>query len=185
MPLDETTSRRIMNLATHFRHLLTFLAGLGAILFAHHLIDPGAVDAVNKAGSQLIEPLVVVLGAVAVVIVRVLLAWAGKRFPGLAAKIGNQASGGMSGGVPLWIIATAGLMGFCLPSCAPNDYPITGSLYYRDSNSGAKGGLTFSPGRAPVASVRVPIYDPQTGELKGLAELSAPLVKPAKVTAAK
>jgi hypothetical protein len=73
--------------------------------------------------------------------------------------------------LPLLILLTGIL---ALASCGGN-YPVTGSISYRDPNSGAKGGLVFEPGKAPRASVRVPVYHPETGELIGVGELSGPL----------
>lgn len=67
----------------------------------------------------------------------------------------------------LFAIAALALM----PSCGTGEWPVTGSISYRDPQTGAKGGLTFTPGSAPVASVKVPIYDPQTGLMIGLADL--------------
>lgn len=59
-----------------------------------------------------------------------------------------------------------------LASCG-TEYPLTGSLTYRDPESGAKAGLVFTPGAPPKASVKVPVYDPETGELVGMADLQA------------
>jgi hypothetical protein len=54
---------------------------------------------------------------VAVVVVRLLIAWIGKFLPALAEK----ASGGMSGGACLLVMAsmTAAAVGGALPSCSP------------------------------------------------------------------
>lgn len=71
------------------------------------------------------------------------------------------ASGGSGGILPLALFCLAAAC--LLPSCT--GYPVTGSITYRDPQSGAKGGLVFTPGAPPRASVRVPVYDPQTGEL--------------------
>lgn len=62
-----------------------------------------------------------------------------------------------------------------LPSCADSGYPVTGQISFRDPKSGAKGGLVFEQGKPPRASVRLPVYDPQTGELIGVGELSGTL----------
>ncbi len=70
------------------------------------------------------------------------------------------------------VLAASVATSACLTSCA--EYPFTGSLFLRDPGSGAKGGLTFAPGQAPTASVKVPIYDGD-GNLTGYADLSGPL----------
>lgn len=72
--------------------------------------------------------------------------------------------------VPLLLLLLAGAS-FMLPGCA--GYPITGTVYLRDPSSGAKGGLTFTPGEAPKATIKIPIYDEKTGELIGMADLSS------------
>lgn len=77
----------------------------------------------------------------------------------------------VAGCYALWsAIAIAALL--LLSGCA--EYPVTGSITYRDPDTGAKGGLVFSPGEPPTASIRVPVYDDETGELIGLAELEMP-----------
>ena len=65
----------------------------------------------------------------------------------------------------------AALLTIALASCA--EYPLTGTISYRDPDSGAKGGLVFRPGERPAARVRVPYYG-SSGELLGMldAEIS-------------
>jgi len=58
-----------------------------------------------------------------------------------------------------------------LPSCAESGYPLVGRISYLDIETGAKGGLVFEAGKAPRASVRVPVYD-ELGNLIGVGELS-------------
>lgn len=86
----------------------------------------------------------------------------------------GKSSGGF-GGLPLALMLAAAIIVVCLPACSGSGYPLTGSITYRDAESGAKGGLVFEQGKAPRASVRVPVYDPKTGELIGVGELSGPL----------
>ncbi len=75
--------------------------------------------------------------------------------------------------LPVAVMAACTAASSCVAtSCA--EYPLTGSLFLRDPGSGAKGGLTFTPGQAPTASVKVPIYDGD-GNLTGYADLSGPL----------
>lgn len=64
------------------------------------------------------------------------------------------------------------ILGMCaclLQSCA--QYPVTGTVSYRDAQSGAKAGLVFAPGKPVRGSVKVPVYDPQTGALIGQVDL--------------
>lgn len=58
-----------------------------------------------------------------------------------------------------------------LPSCGTGAL-LTGTLTYRDPQSGAKAGMVFSPGVAPRATLKVPIYDKASGDLVGMAELA-------------
>lgn len=97
---------------------------------------------------------------------------------------GNASGGGSGGGwLPLALMLTAGLLiATALPSCSGSGYPLSGSISYRDPNTGAKGGLVFEEGKKPRASVRVPIYDPETGELVGMADLSGPLARELRAT---
>lgn len=166
------------NISSLIRHGLTYLAGIGGFLFQHGLIDASGVDAANKAGEQLIDPLAIITGLMAVVAMRAAIALLGKIFPSIAEK----ASGGMSGGALLFVVCgtAAALMG-CLPSCS--DYPVTATLSYRDPNSGAKAGLTYSPAKKLRGKLKVPVYDPQTGELLGSTGIA--IGKKAVVTATK
>ncbi len=84
------------------------------------------------------------------------------------------ASGGSGGVLPLALFLLTGM--WLLPSCSGSGYPLSGSISYRDPDSGAKGGLVFEPGKAPRASVRVPVYD-EAGNLIGVGELSGPLAR--------
>lgn len=63
-----------------------------------------------------------------------------------------------------------------LPSCADSEYPLVGQISYLDSETGAKGGLVFEPGKPPRASVRIPVYDDQ-GKLIGVGQVSGPLAR--------
>lgn len=69
----------------------------------------------------------------------------------------------------LLVLAITGLAAFSLlTSCA--DYRVTGSAYYRDADSGAKGGMRFLPGAPPLPFFRVPI---ETENGSGLVEIRA------------
>lgn len=158
-------------LTTLFAKGLKYVFGLAiAGLIGHGLLT--ADDAV-KLDAESITAITVISGFLGTVLAAIAQAVLYKISPGMEE---TKDSGGGSN-LPLAILgfATAGLMGFSLPSCMPKDYPVTGSIYYRDSESGAKAGLTFAPGKPPTATLRVPIYDPETGELTGMADLSVPI----------
>lgn len=65
-----------------------------------------------------------------------------------------------------------GLTACLLPSCGA-EYPLTGSVSYRDPQSGAKAGLVFAPGKPVRGSVKVPVYDQATGEMIGQVNLAS------------
>jgi len=67
----------------------------------------------------------------------------------------------------LLLIAVTGL------TACTTEYPIMGTISYRDPSSGAKGGLTFTPGESPKAYVKVPITDPETGATVGYVDLNS------------
>lgn len=66
-------------------------------------------------------------------------------------------------------------------SCADQGYPLTGQISYRDPATGAKGGLVFEPGKAPRASVRIPVYD-EAGNIIGVGEISGSLAREIEAT---
>jgi hypothetical protein len=141
----------MQNIATHVRHQLTFLAGLGGILLGWNLIAPEEVAAVNEAGAKLIDPLMIIAGAVAAFVGRMAISWVTGIFRRGAGEDGDtdsKPSGGMS--ALLLMTCAAGVLGG-LPSCSMGEYPVTGSITFRDEASGAKAGLTFYP---PVRKVR-------------------------------
>ncbi len=94
------------------------------------------------------------------------------------------------GGTLMLLISTVVALG-ALPSCnalteiqkIAEEYPATAILYYRDPETGAKAGLSASPGKATTIFGRVPIYDEQTGKLIGMADVSQPITKPKKPAA--
>jgi hypothetical protein len=116
-----------MNLTSQLRHFLTYLAGLGTAFAVWHLIAPEQAAEVNKAGSALIEPLMVIIGAVAVFLARAAMAWLGSLFSGKKDNGDNGGSGGGSSGgmVPLLLLAgaMAGLVGV-LPSCSSSGWDV-------------------------------------------------------------
>ena len=78
-------------------------------------------------------------------------------------------SGGSVGVLPLGLFLCCAAC-LLLPSCT--NYPVEGSVMYRDPESGAKGGLVFVPGEKPKGFLSVPIYDPETGAVVGQATLN-------------
>ncbi|WAC18868.1 hypothetical protein OVA24_16680 [Luteolibacter sp. SL250] len=165
-------------LTTHLRHLLTGLAGIGTYLATLTPVDPATVTQINDAGKDLVDPLAAFFALLAIVAVRLVIAALGKVFPSLGERLGNAASGGMSGGASVLLISMAAAVGGLLPSCA--DYPMTGGVFYRHPESGAKAGLTFEPGKPPSYTAKVPVYAPETGKLTGWAEVSGPLAREVK-----
>jgi hypothetical protein len=163
------------------RHAVTAAAGFGGLLAAKGLIDSGDISAVNEGTAQAIAGVGVVVTAL---VCRVGLTLLNRFLPGAS----SAKSGGTSGGkvLPLLMtLGTAAVAGF-LPSCSSvSDFPVTGSIFYRDPNSGAKGGLSFTPGERPTAYVRVPVYDPETGEKRGEANLEIPVGKTVDATSGK
>lgn len=165
------------HLASQFRHWVTSLAAIGTYLVSIGLLEPSQVEAANQAGQQMVDPLVALFDPVAALlalvgacVARLALAGLGKLFPSLTQRLGDNASGGMSGGASLLIICT--MAAACLlPSCGPlSELPITGSVFFRDPNTGAKSGLTFGITKA----ARVPLYD-SSGQQIGETDLTGPL----------
>jgi len=151
-------------LTSLLRHSLTALAGLGTLLAARGCVAAEDAEAVNSAGATLIEVVAVVLAAI---LARLLISLLGKE---KNAKIGNGSGGTQLyglGGCLLFLSVGAGSL--LSSSCA--EYPLGGTLTYRDPESGAKGGLVFAEGEKPKGFVTVPIYDPETGKEIGRAEL--------------
>lgn len=112
-------------IASHLRHFITAIAAIGSYLLLHKLVSPSQADAINQAGTQLIEPLTTLGSLLAVAVIRLAITGLGKSFPALADKIslfvpgGSGTNGGAGSGLSLVILGltAAGLMG-CLPSCS-------------------------------------------------------------------
>lgn len=149
-----------MNLASHVRHFLTFLAGLGTILLGWNLLAPEQVAEVNAAGGKLIEPLMVILGAVGVFVARLALSWMTRIFRSGSGELDDDPKGGSGGGLPclLLLCGMAGLMGFCLPSCAAvSGMPIKASVLVEEGtlSYSSKGGIEmqYRPGYGRMPAV--------------------------------
>lgn len=161
-----------MNLASQLRHFITGLAAIGTLLLSWSIIAPGDVAAINRAGGDLVEPLVIFLSLVAAAVTRFLIGVVMAKFSGNK-ETANNADTGTSGGnvLALLLLGTvAGIMG-CLPSCS-SGYPLNGTVSYRDATTGAKAGLVFAPGKSPGGTIRLPIRDPQTGVIIGTVDLT-------------
>jgi len=158
-------------LQSYLRHVLTGAATLGTFLGSHGLIDQADVAQTNADAAQAVPLLASIAAAI---LSRILISLLAKYAPGLGSLFGK--SGGT--GVSLLAMGTAAGALALLPSCGPDATPpITGSIFYRDPKSGAKGGLAFTPGERATAYVRVPVFDPETGEKRGEANLSIPVGK--------
>ena len=122
-----------MDIISHFRHQLSFLAALGVMLASWHLLAPEQVEAVNKAGAQLIEPLLVILGAIAVFLSRQVMAW----LSGFLVRKDRSGKGTSGTAALLLLIGTAAVisMAGALSSCSPDqirvmkDVPIKGCVF--------------------------------------------------------
>jgi hypothetical protein len=104
-----------MNLASQIRHCLTFLAGLGGLFLSWQIIAPEQVAEVNKAGADLIDPIMIIIGAVAAGVARLVIGWIGSLIGRGAGGIGDKLSG-----IPVWLglLGTAVVIGGSLPSCS-------------------------------------------------------------------
>ena len=140
-------------LLTSLRHAFTALAGLGGFLLAHGAIETADAANVNAAGATLGEALAVIVAAL---VARLVVFISGKIVSGSASSI-------------VVCLCLGTLAGAGLSACS--DYPITGTLSYRDPNTGAKAGLSYSPATRIKGGITVPIYDAQTGELLGVTDV--------------
>lgn len=128
-----------MNLASLLRHWFTLLATL---LTGWFVLPASEQEQLAKALGDLVAPLTLIGTLLVTAGWRLALAWAAKVFrPGT----GEMEDGGPSGGMTLLMIGTAAALGTALPSCSIGEYPISGSITYRDEATGAKAGLTFYP----------------------------------------
>lgn len=138
-------------IASYIRHLI--VTGILVVIERATLPIEGSEDAANAIA-------LFVIGTIT---------WAFVKYaPELAKRFGIT---------PLIILAAI----LTLPSCADSGYPLTGRISYLDPETGAKGGLVFEPGKAPRASVSIPVYDDQ-GKLIGIGQVSGPLAKEINAT---
>jgi hypothetical protein len=133
-----------MNLASQIRHFLAFLAGLGTLFLSWHIIAPDQVEAVNKAGGELISPLVIILGAVGACVFRAALTWIYQLFRTGAGETETK-TGGSGGSLPLWVLmgTLAGCMGF-LPACSSAQWAAARAIPIRIGIQGPDAALNYS-----------------------------------------
>ena len=165
------------HIQTILRHSLTALAGLGGLLARRELIHDDDVVAVDAAGAGMVDVLVVIVSAIiARIALKLLSALKGR-------KIVSEA-GGSGGGIARALVAMVAAscllmtVGGALTSCKAMEAmagQMTGSIGYRHPDSGAKAAIIFEAGKKPRGALTVPVYDPESGEQVGWAELSGPL----------
>jgi hypothetical protein len=106
-----------MNLQSFIRHLLTGLLTIGTLFAAWKIIPADQIESINQAGSAILEPLVLILSALAIFVWRWVIAQFARIFPWLE----NNPQPPAGGPSPLWILGvlvTAAGLG-SLPSCTP------------------------------------------------------------------
>lgn len=151
------------------RHVATWIGGLTALVMMLPFMLPEDAGEVAKHVDAIA---VGVVGLFGVILTRA-LPWIWD----LIAKVARERfSPGDGGGGPVagfMIMAAAVSLGSLLPSCSAGDYDLKGAVIYRFGDSGAKAGLTFSPGESPKGFVRHALTDPETGEVTGWVDIEA------------
>lgn len=135
----------MQTLATLARHAVTYGVGILTAWLTLYLTEPAELKAATDAASALIEPLVILSGFVAVILSRLAMPFLTNLFRRGAGEKGDSGGGlNLLGLVGILMIGTAAVG--TLPSCSPTDeYPLTASISFRDPQSGAKAGLTYTP----------------------------------------
>ena len=132
-----------MNTASLIRHLVTGLATIGTFLAGLHWIAPDAVEALNKAGGDLVEPLVIFLSLLAAALMRALIAWVANFFQSGSGKSATPPAGGLMA-LACWLVvstAAVGLLPSCVPTSGGEGYPVSGFVSYTDPATGAEVGM--------------------------------------------
>jgi hypothetical protein len=175
----DSNASHMKTLATLTRHIITYVIGMLVAWLAIYLTGAD-LESATKAANALVEPLVILAGFVAVIVSRLAMPIFDKIFRRGAGEETDSdagASGGKSS-LALFLMATAAVLMGALPSCATNgdgEYPVTASLSWRDPNTGAKAGLTYTPKAKLKAAVTVPVYDAETGEKLGVTTIPVDL----------
>lgn len=89
-------------------------------------------------------------------------------------KISLAGNDGGSVSALLLCCTLVGVLGFSSISCSAIPGGATGSIYYLDSKSGAKGGLTFGGGTAS-GTLSIPLHDGE-GNVIGRTQVVVPIV---------
>lgn len=149
-----------MNIPSILRHWFTFAAAaVTAWLVVSLTLSAEESAALTDALGKLVEPLILIVSLVAVAGWRIFLAKAGTMFRRGAGEETDSDAGASGGKLPLLLLmcAAAGIIGG-LPSCATGggEYPVTASLSWRDPNTGAKAGLTYTP-KAKLGVTTTPV----------------------------
>jgi hypothetical protein len=157
---------------SYLRHVFTaWITAAVVALTAWFTLPEADAQAVADGLGKIGEGVLILLAILVPALGRLVWAWAAKVFRTGSGEKGEQNGSGGLGSLPLFLMGTmAGVMG-CLPSCS-GSYPLTGSVSYQDAATGAKGGLTFSPGEAPRARVALPITDAK-GRVVGHVDLTS------------
>jgi hypothetical protein len=153
------------------RHSITWLFGI-LVTWLTIYLSADDLKTATEAVNALIEPLVIVAGFVAVILVRLAMPFLNKIFRrGAGENSDGETGAGSAGGLVPLLLLCLGIAAL-LPGCQTlQDYPFTASISYRDPASGAKAGLSYSPDKKLKGGVTVPIYDAQTGELLGVTDV--------------
>jgi len=142
-----------LTLSSLFRHLATFLAGIGGLLLSWHLIAPEQVAAVDKAGSDMIAPLTVIFGAIAACVFRAVMAW-------IAAKFSGNGNADTVPGWAVWFVlgSLSGISGFILTGCSsnPSGMPIHANILtdYGTIGYSSKSGIDINVNAPAVVDLR-------------------------------
>ena len=138
-----------MNFQSILRHQFTAAAGIATMwLIAALTLSAEDAQKLTDAFKLLIEPLIVIVGILAVAVWRIFLAKAGSAFRRGAGETDTNSGGGLSPCIMGFALA-AGLVVGALPSCSPTAakaWPITFHLKGPDGDIGysSKGGLVIT-----------------------------------------
>jgi hypothetical protein len=138
----------MQTLATLTRHGITYLVGILTAWLAVYLTAPEELKTATEAANALVEPLVILIGFVAVILSRLAMPALNKIFRRGAGE--DSANG--TGLAPLVAIGTVigmtAAVGGLLPSCSTGpvsgaEYPVTGFVSYTDPQTGAQVGVNI------------------------------------------
>lgn len=117
-----------MNIPSILRHWFTLAATAATVwLVAALTLSPEDAQKLADAFGLLVEPLIIIVGIVAVAAWRIFLTKAGSIFRTGAGEQGNDSNdsaGGLSPAI-VGLCMAAGLMGFVLPSCSATGWAVS------------------------------------------------------------